>query len=135
MSDRDDILWSLQRQSRALQEVVADARLVWRDANARAAEQRFLQPRAESERTILTAIAAQYRDLNSAAAEVLRADEQYRIAASESVQVSQNCADARQSAQSAMSEAGAANNQAQQADQFAMSVRSHITQANSAGAG
>ncbi|HTD65633.1 MAG TPA: hypothetical protein VK846_03755 [Candidatus Limnocylindria bacterium] len=135
MSDRDDILWSLQRQSRALQEVVADARLVWRDANARAAEQRFLQPRAASERTILTAIAAQHRDLNSAATDVLRADEQHRIAASESAQAGQNCADARASAQSAFSEASAASSQAQQADQLASDARNHIAQANSAGGG
>ena len=135
MSDRDDILWSLQRQSRALQEVVADARLVWRDANARAAEQRFLQPRAASQGIILTAVAAQHRDLNSAAAEVLRADEQHRIAASESGQVGQNCSDARQSAQSALGEASSANSQAQQADQLSASARNHIAQANSAGGG
>ncbi len=135
MSDRDDILWSLQRQSRALQEVVADARLVWRDANARAAEQRFLEPRATSESTILKAVAAQHRDLNSASTDVQRADDQYRIAAAESGLVAQNCDDARASAQSAFGEASSASSQAQQADQQAISARSYISQANSAGAG
>ncbi len=135
MSDLDDILWSLQRQSRAMQDVVADARLVWRDANARAAEQRFLQPRAEAEGTINTAVGTQHRSLNSAAEDVLRADEQHRIAAQASALVGQCIGDATRCAQAACSEASAATAQAAQADGLAAEARNYIAQATAAGGG
>ena len=133
MSDLGDTLWSIQRQARALQDVLADARLVWRDANARAAEQRFLQPRAEAEGTVLTTVGAQHVALNSAAEDVMRADEQHRTAAEQSGLVSQLCEQARQSAQSAFNEASSATMQAQAADALAAEARMLIGQAAVAG--
>jgi hypothetical protein len=133
MSDLDDILWAIQRQSRALQDVIADARLVWRDSNARAAEQRFLQPRAEAEGTILTAVGAQHGALSSAAADLVRAEEQYRLATQESGQVNQAIVEASRCAQSAISEAGTANDLARQADGLSAEAANYIAQANAAG--
>lgn len=135
MSDCEDILWALQRQARSIEEVLADARLVWRDSNARAAEQKFLQPRAIAEAAVLAAVGVQHRNLSSAANELLRADEQHRVASAESAQVNQSCGEADSAARSALGEADAARAQAQQADQLAGSARSFVGQANSAGAG
>jgi hypothetical protein len=133
MSDLDDILWAIQRQSRALQDVVADARQVWRDANARAAEQRFLQPRVEAEGIILKAVSAQHQALSVAAADLVRADEQHRLATQESGQVGQAVEQASRCAQSALSEAGTANDLARQADGLSAEASGYIAQANSAG--
>ena len=136
--DLDDVLWSIQRQSRAVQDVVADARLIWRDANARAAEQRFLRPLRRGRGTIHTAVGAQHRSLNSAAGnpDVLRAEEQHRIAAQESALVQGECIEqANRCAQSAFSEAGVANAQAAQADGLAAEARNYIAQADAVGGG
>jgi hypothetical protein len=133
MSEREDILWALQRQGRALEEVLADARLVWRDANARAAEQRFLQPRAEAESSVLRAVGAQHQGLNSAAMNLRQAEEQRHLASSQSMLVGQDCELAGQSARAAQSEASNASAQAAQADQSAVTARSYIAQANVAG--
>lgn len=133
MSNLDDILWSLRRQARSFQEVLADARLVWRDANARAAEQRFLQPLAESEGALIKAAVAQQQALNSAAADVGRAQEQQRIAAVESSQVDQQNQQASRNVQAALAEASTATDLAQQADGLAGQARSFIQQAAAAG--
>ena len=133
MSELEDTLWAIQRQSRALQDVLADARLVWRDANARAAEQRFLQPRAEAEGTVITSVGAQHISLNAAAEDVMRADEHHRTAAEQSALVSQLCEQCRQNAQSAFTEANSANTQAQMADALAAEARVLIAQAAAAG--
>jgi hypothetical protein len=135
MSDLDDIHWLLERQSRALQDALADARLVWRDANARAAEQRFLQPRAEAEATVLTTVAAQHAALKSAMDDLRRAEDQRRVAADESAHAVRSSEQSGQAARSALNEAGAANDQAAQADQLAASARNCIGQAAAAGGG
>ena len=133
MSDREDIYWSLQRQSRALQDALADARLVWRDANARDAEMRFLQPRAEAEATVVTAVAAQHRELNSVGADLRRADEQQQEASAASLQVAQECDHAVEEARLAASEAALARSQALEADEIAATARNYVVQANAAG--
>jgi hypothetical protein len=116
-----------------LQDVVADARQVWRDANARAAEQRFLQPRVEAEGIILRAVSAQHQALSVAAADLVRADEQHRLATQESGQVGQAVEQANRCAQSAVSEAGNANDLARQADGLSAEASDYIAQANAAG--
>ena len=135
MSDREDILWSLQRQARTLDEVLGDARLVWRDSNAKAAEQKFLQPGAAAQSAILAAVSAQHRGLDSATNDLVRADEQYRVACAQSAQVGQSSNDADQSGRTALGEAATARTHAQQTDQLAADARARIAEASAAGGG
>ena len=135
MSDREDILWSLQRQNRTLEEVLGDARLVWRDANAKAADQKFLQPGAAAQSAILAALAAQHRGLDSATNDLARADEQYRTACAQSAQVGESSTDADQKARTALGEAATARSHAQQTDQLAADARAKVSQASAAGGG
>jgi len=135
VSELSDILWALQRQARSLQEVLADARLVWRDANARQAEQRFLQPHADAERIVLTSVSAQHQALDAATADEQRADEFRRTAADESSRVSQGVERARQNADLASQEANSATTDARQADALAAEARILISRAGAAGGG
>ncbi len=133
MSEREDLLWALERQARSLADVLAEARILWRDANARAAEQKFLQPRAAAESTVLAAVAAQHRELASAAQAGLLAEEKHRQCAAESAEAARNAAASDQSAQAALREASTALAQADQTDHLAAGVRGLIAQATAAG--
>jgi hypothetical protein len=130
----DDTLWVLNRQARAVREAVAEASSVWNDTNARTAEQRFLQPRAEAEATMLASVAAQHQNLEEATARIRQAEEQQRLALSYSSEAANECASAARSAQAATNESAAATGQALQADQQATMARNLISQANDVGA-
>ncbi len=95
MDDLESILWPIKRQSRQILDTIMDAGLVWTNANARNAEERFLNPRAEHEVETILKLGLQHEAIVRSVGCLRLAYDQMRIAGEESALTRKLCEEAK----------------------------------------
>jgi len=131
--DHSDILWTANRAYRVITESVRDAQNVWGDENRRRAEHVFINAWIENTGRILTEMQSQHASLSAADQHNKTAEEQIRVAASNSDDVHHYAKISKELAVSADDRVQAAMGHIASTDQFISEVKNLISAADSAG--